>query len=69
MTTATAPRLDVVPGGEPRRPAIYRDWLTPALWASGTAVFLFIYLPLFVVLIYSFHDSNIIAWQIGRAHV
>lgn len=64
MTTATAPRLDVGPGGEPRRPATYRDWLTPALWTAGTAVFLFIYLPLFVVLIYSFHDSNIIAWPL-----
>ena len=64
MTTATAPRLDVVPGGEPHRPATYHDWLTPALWTAGTAVFLFIYLPLFVVLIYSFHDSNIIAWPL-----
>ena len=40
------------------------DWLSKGLWTFGTAVFLFIYLPLFVVIIYAFHDSNIIAWPL-----
>jgi len=42
-----------------RRPA--ERW-TQALWAAGTGVFLFIYLPLVVVILYAFHDANIVAW-------
>jgi spermidine/putrescine transport system permease protein len=38
------------------------DRLTTALWATGAAVFLFIYLPLGVVVLYAFHDANIVAW-------
>ena len=38
------------------------DWLTSALWTGGSLVFLFIYLPLAVVLVYAFHDSRIVAW-------
>lgn len=41
-----------------------RDLLTPGLWTVGTGVFLFIYLPLVVVVLYAFHDSNIIAWPL-----
>lgn len=41
-----------------RRP----DHLTTALWATGGAVFVFIYLPLAVVVLYAFHDSAIVAW-------
>lgn len=50
-------------GGAPRfqRPP---DYLTGALWATGIAVFLFIYLPLLVVVLYSFHDRNIVAWPL-----
>ena len=29
---------------------------------TGAAVFLFIYLPLVVVVLYAFHDANIVAW-------
>ncbi|MEO8294041.1 MAG: ABC transporter permease [Gemmatimonadota bacterium] len=51
----------------PGRP---RDMITPSLWAVGSAVFLFIYLPLLVVVLYAFHDSNIIAWplKLGTFH-
>ena len=38
------------------------DHLTTALWATGIGVFLFIYLPLVVVILYSFHDATIVAW-------
>lgn len=41
-----------------------RDDLTRLLWATGIAVFLFIYLPLVVVIIYSFHDASIVAWPL-----
>lgn len=40
------------------------DWLTRALWIVGSAVFLFIYFPLLVVVLYSVHDSHIIAWPL-----
>lgn len=43
----------------PTRPP---DRLTPLLWLSGTGVFLFIYLPLAVVVLYAFHDASIVAW-------
>ena len=33
-----------------------------ALWLTGVGVFLFIYLPLVVVILYAFHDANIVAW-------
>ncbi|MGH7535271.1 MAG: ABC transporter permease, partial [Gemmatimonadales bacterium] len=40
------------------------------LWLAGTAAFAFIYLPLAVVIVYSFHDSAIIAWplRLGTLH-
>jgi spermidine/putrescine transport system permease protein len=38
------------------------DRLTQGLWAAGVAVFLFIYLPLAVVILYAFHDATIVAW-------
>lgn len=38
------------------------DRLTATLWATGAAVFLFIYLPLGVVVLYAFHDASIVAW-------
>jgi spermidine/putrescine transport system permease protein len=41
-----------------------RDGITPALWSAGGLVFAFIYLPLLVVILYAFHDSNIIAWPL-----
>jgi spermidine/putrescine transport system permease protein len=41
-----------------------RDAITPALWSFGGLVFAFIYLPLLVVILYAFHDSNIIAWPL-----
>jgi spermidine/putrescine transport system permease protein len=40
------------------------DRLTPLLWVAGLSVFAFIYLPLAVVVVYSFHDSPIIAWPL-----
>ena len=43
-------------------PARRADPLTTGLWATGVAVFLFIYLPLGVVVLYAFHDANIVAW-------
>lgn len=33
-----------------------------ALFITGSGVFLFIYLPLAVVVLYAFHDANIVAW-------
>jgi spermidine/putrescine transport system permease protein len=42
-----------------RRPA---NLWTHALWGAGIGAFLFIYLPLAVVLLYAFHDSSIVAW-------
>jgi spermidine/putrescine transport system permease protein len=46
------------------------DWLTRLLWLAGIAVFVFIYTPLLVVMLYSFHDSRIIAWplRLGTLH-
>ena len=38
------------------------DRWTQALWTAGTGVFLFIYLPLLVVILYAFHDATIVAW-------
>lgn len=38
------------------------DAWTAALRVSGTGVFLFIYLPLLVVVVYAFHDAAIVAW-------
>lgn len=38
------------------------DRLTPALWTTGVGVFLFIYLPLAVVVLYAFHDASIVSW-------
>jgi spermidine/putrescine transport system permease protein len=32
------------------------------LWTAGIGVFLFIYLPLVVVVLYAFHDASIVAW-------
>jgi spermidine/putrescine transport system permease protein len=46
------------------RPSGPPDYLTRLLWATGSAVFLFIYLPLVVVIIYSFHDASIVAWPL-----
>jgi len=40
------------------------DLVTPLLWAAGLATFAFIYLPIAVVILYSFHDSPIIAWPL-----
>lgn len=42
----------------PRR----RDVWTPFLQFTGLSVFLFIYLPLAVVVLYAFHDASIVAW-------
>jgi len=44
----------------PNRPP--PDRLTAALWTAGTGIFLFIYLPLAVVVLYAFHDASIVAW-------
>ncbi len=46
------------------------DWLSRSLWLGGIAVFVFIYTPLLVVILYSFHDSRIIAWplRLGTLH-
>ena len=38
------------------------DHWSSALWTTGIAVFLFIYLPLLVVVLYAFHDATIVAW-------
>lgn len=46
-------------GTATRRPA---DRLTTGLWVTGGLVFLFIYLPLAVVVLYAFHDASIVAW-------
>ena len=43
---------------------VSRDRITTTLWVVGTAVFAFIYLPLVVVIVYSVHDSPIIAWPL-----
>jgi spermidine/putrescine transport system permease protein len=40
------------------------DWLSRGLWVAGIAVFVFIYAPLLVVVLYSFHNSRIIAWPL-----
>jgi spermidine/putrescine transport system permease protein len=40
------------------------DRFDALLWIAGIGVFSFIYLPLVVVIIYSFHDSPIIAWPL-----
>jgi spermidine/putrescine transport system permease protein len=40
------------------------DLLTLLLWTAGLATFAFIYLPIAVVILYSFHDSPIIAWPL-----
>jgi spermidine/putrescine transport system permease protein len=40
------------------------DRLSALLWLTGGAVFAFIYLPLAVVVVFSFHDSPIIAWPL-----
>lgn len=40
------------------------DWLSRGLWLAGIAVFVFIYAPLLVVVLYSFHNSRIIAWPL-----
>jgi spermidine/putrescine transport system permease protein len=45
-------------------PARPRDRLDTTLWVVGSSVFAFIYLPLVVVIVYSFHDSPIIAWPL-----
>lgn len=50
------------PGTADRLNARPPDRLTPMLWAAGAGVFLFIYLPLAVVILYAFHDANIVAW-------
>lgn len=34
------------------------------LWTLGIGIFVFIYAPLLVVVLYSFHDSRIIAWPL-----
>jgi spermidine/putrescine transport system permease protein len=47
------------PSATPRPP---RDRWGQALWLTGVGVFLFIYLPLAVVILYAFHDANIVAW-------
>jgi spermidine/putrescine transport system permease protein len=49
--------------GPPVRPSARpSDRLTAGLWATGIGVFLFIYLPLVVVILYAFHDATIVAW-------
>ena len=40
------------------------DRLTTVLWVSTGAVFAFIYAPLAIVILYSFHDASIIAWPL-----
>ena len=45
-----------------RRRAAPTDLWSHALWLTGTGVFAFIYLPLLVVILYAFHDANIVAW-------
>jgi spermidine/putrescine transport system permease protein len=55
MTGPASP--PVVPS--PRRRV---DGWNRALSLAGSAVFLFIYLPLLVVILYAFHDANIVAW-------
>jgi spermidine/putrescine transport system permease protein len=42
-----------------RRPT---DRWTSVLWLTGSGVFLFIYLPLAVVILYAFHNATIVAW-------
>jgi spermidine/putrescine transport system permease protein len=43
------------------------DRLTALLWLAGIAVFAFIYLPIAVVIVYSVHDSPIVAWPLKLA--
>ncbi len=50
------------PAPLPPRPPAPRDNLTVALRITGAAVFLFIYLPLLVVVLYAFHEPSIVAW-------
>jgi spermidine/putrescine transport system permease protein len=45
-------------------PRFPTDHLTRLLWAAGSGVFLFIYLPLLVVILYAFHDAKIVAWPL-----
>src|SRR6476661_3261997 len=34
------------------------------LWTAGVGALLFLYLPVVVVVLFSFHDQNIIAWPL-----
>jgi len=60
MSLIVAPAQGKPPAGPPVRPPA--DHLTRGLFLAGAAVFLFIYLPLGVVVLYAFHDANIVAW-------
>lgn len=40
------------------------DLITTLLWVFAAGVFLFIYTPLAVVILYSVHDASIIAWPL-----
>jgi spermidine/putrescine transport system permease protein len=55
------PATAIPPAGRPAR-ARQPDRLSQLLWAAGFGVFLFIYLPLLVVILYAFHDGRIVAW-------
>jgi spermidine/putrescine transport system permease protein len=43
---------------------VKRDWWGGALWVVGALVFAFIYVPIVVVILYSFHTESIIAWPL-----
>ncbi len=46
----------------PASPHLLADYWTPVLWVSGSAVFLFIYLPMFVMVLFSFQNSKSLTW-------
>ncbi len=46
----------------PTSPRALADYWTPVLWVGGTAVFLFIYLPMFVMVLFSFQNSKSLTW-------
>ncbi len=46
----------------PTSPRPLADFWTPVLWVGGTAVFLFIYLPMFVMVLFSFQNSKSLTW-------
>jgi spermidine/putrescine transport system permease protein len=46
----------------PSTPHPNPNFWTPALWVTGITVFLFIYMPMFVMVLFSFQNSKSLTW-------